>query len=70
MLIRVAVAPRVVWEAAPDYVGETASESVMPGILMLLTARLFVDYEIAHTFWMACLLVLTAATFSLFVFIR
>ena len=51
------------------YVGAAATKSVMLGVLILLTARIFVPYEIAHPLWMACFLVLTAATFSLFGFI-
>jgi len=39
------------------------------GALILLTARVFVPYEIAHPFWMLGFLVLTALTFSLFGFI-
>jgi ABC-2 type transport system permease protein len=56
-------------EVLLGYVGAAASKSVMLGTLMLLTARLFVDYHIAHPLWMACFLVLTAVTFSLFGFI-
>ncbi|MDP2226246.1 MAG: ABC transporter permease, partial [Moraxellaceae bacterium] len=56
-------------ETVIGYVGAAASKSVMLGLLMLLTARLFVDYEIAHPFWMFGFLVLTAVTFSLFGFI-
>jgi len=56
-------------EAIIGYVGAAATKSVMLGILMLATARLFVAYEIAHPFWMACFLMLTAVTFSLFGFI-
>jgi ABC-2 type transport system permease protein len=41
----------------------------MLGILTLITARLFVPYEIAHPFWMVAFLLLTAITFSLFGFI-
>ncbi|MCY1380276.1 Inner membrane transport permease YadH [compost metagenome] len=37
--------------------------------MILVTARLFVDYQILHPFWMLALLVLTALTFSLFGFI-
>ncbi|MGB9340341.1 MAG: ABC transporter permease [Polyangiales bacterium] len=51
------------------YVGAAATKSVTLGILILLTARLFVDYEIAHPFWMVGFLVLTGVTFSLFGFI-
>ena len=56
-------------EIVAGYVGAAASKSVMLGILMLLTARLFVDYEIAHPLWMLAILVLTSVTFSLFGFI-
>jgi ABC-2 type transport system permease protein len=41
----------------------------MLGTIILITARLFVPYEIAHPLWMALFLVLTAFTFSLFGFI-
>lgn len=56
-------------EAVIGYVGAAATKSVMLGILILVTARLFVPYEIAHPVWMVCFLVLTAVTFSLFGFI-
>ncbi|HJR72955.1 MAG TPA: ABC transporter permease [Luteimonas sp.] len=56
-------------EAVIGYVGAAATKSVMLGILILVTARFFVDYEIAHPFWMICFLFLTAITFSLFGFI-
>jgi len=39
------------------------------GVLILVTARFFVPYEVAHPFWMLAFLVLTAVTFSLFGFI-
>ena len=51
------------------YVGAAASKAIVLGILILVTARFFVDYEIAHPFWMVGFLVLTAVTFSLFGFI-
>jgi ABC-2 type transport system permease protein len=41
----------------------------MLGAIILVTARLFVPYQIAHPLWMAAFLVLTAVTFSLFGFI-
>jgi ABC-2 type transport system permease protein len=50
------------------YVGAAASKSILLGAIILATARLFVPYEIAHPVWMACFLVLTAVTFSLFGF--
>ena len=56
-------------EAVIGYVGAAATKSVMLGLLILITARFFVDYEIAHPFWMICFLFLTAITFSLFGFI-
>jgi ABC-2 type transport system permease protein len=51
------------------YVGAAATKSVMLGILILVTARAFVPYGIAHPLWMATFLILTAVTFSLFGFI-
>ncbi len=51
------------------YVGAAASKSVVLGLLILLTAHLFVDYEVVYPFYMFGFLVLTAITFSLFGFI-
>ena len=51
------------------YVGAAATKSIVLGLLILATARLFVDYQIAHPFWMLGFLALTAVTFSLFGFI-
>jgi ABC-2 type transport system permease protein len=51
------------------YVGAAASKSIVLGFVILLTARLFVDYEIQHPVWMVGFLVLTALTFSLFGFV-
>ena len=62
-------APVSALEVLLGYVGAAASKSVILGTLILLTARLFVPYEIAHPVWMALFLVLTAVTFSLFGFI-
>lgn len=56
-------------EVVTGYVGAAATKSVILGLLILVTARLFVDYEIAHPVWMLGFLVLTAVTFSLFGFI-
>jgi len=56
-------------EAVIGYVGAAASKSVMLGLLILATARIFVPYEVAHPFWMIAFLLLTAVTFSLFGFI-
>ena len=62
-------APVATAEVVLGYVGAAASKSVMLGVLMLLTARVFVDYSVAHPIWMALFLLLTAVTFSLFGFI-
>jgi ABC-2 type transport system permease protein len=51
------------------YVGAAATKSVMLGVLILATARLFVSYEILHPLWMLGFLVLTSVTFCLFGFI-
>ena len=51
------------------YVGAAASKSILIGSIMLLTARLFVAYQILHPLWMLGFLVLTSVTFSLFGFI-
>jgi len=56
-------------EVVVGYVGAAATKSVMLGVLMLITARLFVDYRIEHPLWMFAFLMLTAVTFSLFGFI-
>jgi len=51
------------------YVGASATKSIILGMLILATARLFVDYEIIHPLWMIGFLVLTAVSFSMFGFI-
>jgi ABC-2 type transport system permease protein len=56
-------------EVLIGYVGAAATKSVMLGLLILVTARLFVPYGIVHPLWMVAFLVLTAVTFSLFGFI-
>ena len=56
-------------EVVIGYVGAAATKSLMLGVLILITARIFVPYEIVHPFWMLCFLLLTAITFSLFGFI-
>jgi len=56
-------------EIVLGYVGAAATKSIVLGILILVTARFFVDYEVVHPFWMIGFLALTAVTFSLFGFI-
>ena len=62
-------APVSTLEVVLGYVGAAATKSVMLGILILATARVFVPYEIAHPVWVVAFLVLTAVSFSLFGFI-
>lgn len=56
-------------EVVLGYVGAAATKSVILGLIILATARLFVDYDVLHPFWMVAFLVLTSVTFSLFGFI-
>ncbi|HEX2529181.1 MAG TPA: ABC transporter permease [Geminicoccus sp.] len=62
-------APVSVVEIVLGYVGAAASKSIILGIIILGTARLFVDFSIMHPVWMIAFLVLTSITFSLFGFI-
>ena len=62
-------APVSPFEVVIGYVGAAATKSLIIGLLILATARLFVDYEIMHPLWMVSFLLLTAVTFSLFGFI-
>ncbi|HEX4712001.1 ABC transporter permease [Phenylobacterium sp.] len=62
-------APVSAFEILLGYVGAAASKSVMLGVVILATARLFVPFEIAHPFWALAFLMLTSVTFSLFGFI-
>ncbi|MFC7299954.1 ABC transporter permease [Herminiimonas aquatilis] len=56
-------------EIVIGYVGAAATKSIILGVLILATARLFVAFDIAHPIWMLTFLILTAVTFSLFGFI-
>jgi ABC-2 type transport system permease protein len=51
------------------YVGAAATKSIILGMLVLATARVFVPFEIAYPFAMIGFLILTAVTFCLFGFI-
>ncbi len=62
-------APVSWFEVLLGYVGAAATKSMLLGLLILGTARLFVPYHIEHPVWMLGFLVLTAITFSLFGFI-
>ena len=56
-------------EIVAGYVGAAATKSMILGALILLTARLFVAYQIEHPLWMICFLLLTCVSFSLFGFV-
>jgi ABC-2 type transport system permease protein len=62
-------APVSYLEILIGYVGAAATKSVMLGVVILATARLFVPFSILHPLWMVAFLVLTSLTFSLFGFI-
>ena len=62
-------APISYLEIVVGYVGAAATKSVILGLIILATAWLFVPLRIAHPFWMAGFLLLTAVTFSLLGFI-
>ncbi|QFU16997.1 ABC transporter permease [Microvirga thermotolerans] len=62
-------APVSMVEIVIGYVGAAASKSIILGLIILVTARLFVPFSIAHPLWMIGFLVLTSVTFSLFGFI-
>ena len=56
-------------EIVIGYVGAAASKSILLGLIILVTARMFVAFGIVHPLWMLAFLILTAITFSLFGFI-
>lgn len=62
-------APVSAFEIVIGFVGAAATKSVLIGLLILVTARFFVDYQIIHPVWMVTFLLLTALTFSMFGFI-
>jgi ABC-2 type transport system permease protein len=62
-------APVSYLEVVVGYVGAAATKSTILGLIILITARFFVDYAILHPLWMLSFLVLTSVTFSLFGFI-
>jgi ABC-2 type transport system permease protein len=62
-------APVSTAETLIGYVGAAATKSVILGVIILATARIFVSFEIVHPVWMTAFLVLIAVTFCLFGFI-
>jgi ABC-2 type transport system permease protein len=53
-------------EAVLGYVGAAATKSVVIGLVILATARLFVPYHVEHPLAMLAFLVLTSVSFCLF----
>lgn len=68
-IFEVLSAPISAIEIVLGYVGAAAAKSVLIGSVILLTARFFVNYSIAHPFWMAVFLIIISLTFSMFGFI-
>ena len=62
-------APVSAIEAVVGYVGAAATKSMLLGLIIAATARVFVPYDIVHPFWALVFLVLTSISFSLFGFI-
>lgn len=56
-------------EIVIGYVGAAATKSLILGTIILATATLFVEIQVAHPVWMVAFLVLTAVSFSLFGFL-
>lgn len=62
-------APVSTFEVVLGYVGAAATKSIMLGFIILATAALFIDLQIAHPIIMLAFIVLTALSFSLLGFI-
>ncbi|UPT61655.1 MAG: ABC transporter permease [Hyphomonadaceae bacterium JAD_PAG50586_4] len=62
-------APVSALEAVMGYVGAAATKSIIIGLVILATARLFVAYEVQNPAMMLLFLVLTSLSFCLFGFI-
>ena len=62
-------APVSYLELVISYVGAAATKSIILGLIILATARLFVPLRIDHPVWMILFLLLTSVTFSLLGFI-
>ena len=56
-------------EAVVAYIGAAATKSILIGLIILVTATLFVPVRIMHPGWMVAFLMLTAVSFSLFGFL-
>jgi ABC-2 type transport system permease protein len=56
-------------EIVIGFVGAAATKSMIIGVIIYLTANLFVTLPVAHPVWMVAFLALTCISFSLFGFI-
>ena len=61
-------APVSALEVLLGFVGAAATKSVLLGLIIFFTARLFVSFELVHPFWALAFLVLISVTFALFGF--
>jgi ABC-2 type transport system permease protein len=62
-------APISALEIVVGYVGAAATKSIMLGLIIGVTARIFVPYHIDHPLWALAFLILTSFSFSLFGFL-
>src|SRR5690242_10761803 len=62
-------APVSSFEILLGYVGGAATKSIMLGLIILATARIFVPFHIQHPVWMLGFLILTSVAFCLFGFV-
>jgi len=62
-------APVSAFEIVVGYVGAAATKSIMLGLIIALTARVFVPFHIDHPLWALAFLILTSVAFSLFGFL-
>lgn len=56
-------------EIVIGYVGAAATKALIIGVIILITAKFFVDFTVAHPLMMLVFLILTTISFSLFGFI-
>jgi len=62
-------APISALEVVCGYVGAAATKSIILGLIILVTARIFVGYSIMHPLWMVAFLMLTSLSFALLGFL-
>ena len=56
-------------ETIIGYVGAATTKSIFIGLIILITAKLFIAFDIKHPVWMIIFLFLTSVSFSLLGFI-